>query len=182
MKIKSALLAAVLFGLSAILVWSCSKSRKPTAIDQGKNISSKNSLSRLAIGNFIIFQAQLNRGASHESSKDGSPCNCNKCFGMCEAIILGWKIPDKPANQLTNVLLKGDANGTTATAYFLEQPDNDVTYDNFWHIDDEVTIVDNDNDSTFITPGNYMYSPSGGTVTANGETFVYHGSATVDIH
>jgi hypothetical protein len=86
---------------------------------------------------------------------------------MCEGVIMGFHIPDEVRHNDLNVIMHTDSD-STATFYFLAEPDDEVTVDPTFYIDDNVSVIQ-DSDTTAIRPGQYPYDAVPGTLTVGDE-------------
>lgn len=103
-----------------------------------------------------------------EGAESGKSCNCVRCFGACWA-----KLADEADPENT---VMDDLGGGTAKIYLLVEPDDDVTVDATFFVDENVEVL---NAGITISSGEYSYSNTGGTVTLNGTPRTYYGTVVV---
>lgn len=116
------------------------------------------------------LSANLNRGPKRKRRRDGLPCNCYRCFGICFAVA--------DDGDDMNVIME-QIGPRQAKLYILSVPDDDVLTDPILYVDDTV-FIKNGIRFKMIQSGQYAYSNSSGSVDYKGKSYFYYGTVNVN--
>lgn len=152
--------------LVGVIFVACSKS----ADQEKSNVKRLDAIALKENTNSEGISANLNRGPKHKRRRDGLPCNCYRCFGICFAVA--------DDGDDMNVIME-QIGLRQAKLYILSIPDDDVLIDPILYVDDNV-FIKNSVKFKMIQSGQYSYSSSSGHIDYNGKSYFYHGTVNVD--